>query len=135
MEIDAALARRLADFLDRQEVADLVMTVQATSDRWLWERLPQYLTKDCVMVTHIDGIPVLTNISKDENHFDSKVNWREATGVRGQHQWANVIVSLAGDTATAYMSGTQTNTYPDGVSETSGILQEAECVRTTEGWK
>jgi hypothetical protein len=133
--VDDGTLRRLSEFLDRQEVADLVVKAHAITDRWEWEKLDALLTPDAVMETRIDSIPVFPNRTKDHDGYKESTNWRERTGVRGQHQWSNVVVTVSGDTAVVYMTGTQTNTFPDGYSETSGVLQEAVCQRTAEGWK
>ena len=134
VQLADAVVQRLALFLDRQEVADLVMKAHAITDRWRWEELPPLLTEDCVMEFRIDSVPIFAS-QTDANKFTPSTNWREANNVRGHHQWANVIVTIEEDAASVYMSGTQTNTYPNGEFETSGVLQEAGCRRTPDGWK
>src|SRR5262245_19382302 len=105
VQLADALAARLARFLDQPEVADLVMKAHAITDRWEWEKLPPLLTEDCVMKTRIDNVPIFDNRTPRENKFTKSANWREATGIRGHHQWTNVIVTVEGDMASVYMSG------------------------------
>ncbi len=135
VQLDDALAQRLALFLDRQEVADLVKKAHAITDRWRWDELEPLLAEDRYMETRIDSVPIFANVTPTSSTFTPSTNWREEHNVRGHHQWTNVIVTIEGDTASVLMSGTQTNTYPDAGVETSGILQEAECRRTPDGWK
>ena len=135
VKIAPDLAARLSEFLDRQEVTDLVVKAHSITDRWEWEKLSPLLTGDCTMETKIDSVPVFPNLTAGHDGYTRETNWRERTGIRGQHQWANVVVTIDGDLATVYMTGTQTNTFPDGYSETSGVLQGATCRRTPEGWR
>lgn len=126
---------KLTAYLARAELVDLVMRFHAHTDRWEWDRVADLVTDDCQISTCIDRVPVFQNWDGGNTGFTRSTNWREAAAVRGQHRWCNIIVDIDGGSAKLYMSGTQTNTFPDGEFETSGILQEATCRLTTDGWR
>ncbi|WP_432198256.1 nuclear transport factor 2 family protein [Streptomyces sp. bgisy027] len=135
-QLPADAGQRFSDFLDRAEVTDLVLRFHAHIDRWDWDAVPSMITSDCSLATHIDGAPVFVNWDQGQNTGLSKnTNWREAAGITGQHQWTNVVVNLDGDTAHVMMSGTQTNAWPDGGFEVSGVLGQGTCRRTPDGWR
>jgi hypothetical protein len=120
---------------DKIEISDLVVAFHAHYHRWHWDQLPGLLTQDCVVTTCIDRIPVVTNWEQGTVDSTEPTSWRETAQVRGQHQWSIVTVTVDDDTSTVLMTGTQTNTFPDGYSEISGILQDVICRRTPDGWR
>lgn len=126
----------LGEFLDREDITRLVLGLHAYLDRWEWDAVPGHLTEDCDLTTLIDGVPVFVNVEAGESTgLAEGTNWRERSGIKGQHQWTNVVVDVDGDTARVWMSGTQTNSWPDGQFEVSGVLGEGICRRTPEGWR
>jgi SnoaL-like protein len=135
-QLPADLRRRLSDFLDRAEVTELVLRFHAHVDRWDWDALRSMTTPDCSLATHVDDVPVFVNWYEGENTgMSDKTIWRAETGIKGQHQWTNVVVSLDGDSARVMMTGTQTNSWPDGGFEVSGVLGEGICRKTPDGWR
>ncbi|WP_196218110.1 nuclear transport factor 2 family protein [Streptomyces blattellae] len=135
-QLPADLRPRFSAFLDRAEVTELVLRFHAHLDRWDWDALPSMVTSDCSLATHIDGVPAFVNWDQGQNTgLTKKTNWREESGIKGQHQWTNVVVILDGDTANVMMSGTQTNSWPDGGVEISGAMGEGTCRRTPDGWR